>query len=198
MATDIKKLIDNLLAFYDFTDRVVVSVGAGGGQFVEYGRAARSVFAVDQDLSALEKLRESLAAAGLDDKFKIIHSDFLRTDLKADVVVFEFCLHEIDDPPAAVRHAKAMAPEVLILDHAPGSDWSHIAAEDEKVARLWSGFSMSAFRKVRTYDATQSFGDYEELRQKVKGQGELSLARIQKFQGEREIVIPMTYRFALI
>jgi hypothetical protein len=198
VATDIKKIISNLFAFYDFTDRIVLSVGAGGGQFVEYGRAARGVIAIDQDLAALEKLHESVAAAGLDEKFTIVHSDFLSSDVKADVVLFEFCLHEMPDPAAAVRRARTLAPEVLILDHAPGSDWSAAAAEDEKVAHLWADFSMSAFRKVQTYHAVQKFGDYDELFQKVKGQGEVSLERIQRFRNERDIVIPMIYRFALI
>jgi len=198
MATDINKVIENLQAFHDFTDRVVLAVGAGGGQFVEYGRRARGVIAVDQDLDALEKLRESIATAGLADKFKIVHSDFLSTAPKADVVLFEFCLHEMPDPAEAIRHAKTCAPEVVIMDHAPGSDWCYLAAEDEKVANLWSGFPMSLFRKVQTYAAVQYFSDYEALFQKVKGQGKVSLARIKGYQSERNIEIPMKYRFALI
>jgi hypothetical protein len=32
MATDLNLIITNLLAFYDFTNKTIVSVGAGGGQ----------------------------------------------------------------------------------------------------------------------------------------------------------------------
>ncbi len=198
MATDIKKVIENLFAFYDFEGREVISAGAGGGQFVEYGRPARHVIAVDQDLPALDTLRAALAAAGLADKFEIVHSDFLSVRSKADVVVFEFCLHEMTDPAAAVRHASELAPEVLILDHAPGSDWSYLVAEDEKVSRLWAGLSTAAFCKMQTYSAVQKFAAYEDLYQKVKGQGAPALARIERFKAERDIIIPMRYRFALI
>ena len=40
MATDITQVSANLLSFYDFRDKVVVSVGAGGGQLIEYARSA--------------------------------------------------------------------------------------------------------------------------------------------------------------
>ncbi len=198
MATDIQKVIANLSAFYDLTDRIIISVGAGGGQLVEYGRPARRVFAVDHDRAALEKLRERLAAAGLEEKYTLVHSDFLSADLRADVVLFEFCLHEMPDPAAAIQHAGTMAPNILIMDHGPGSEWSFIAAEEDKVARLWSLLSLSHLRKVQTYETVQRFGDYEELRQKVMGQGEVALARIVPYQSRLNFTIPMTYRFALI
>ena len=44
----------------------------------------------------------------------------------------------------------------------------------------------------------QFFGDYEELFQKVKGQGETALARIAKYKGLTGIRIPMSYGLALI
>jgi hypothetical protein len=48
------------------------------------------------------------------------------------------------------------------------------------------------------HEAVQFFKDYEELTQKVKDQGETSLARIEKFKGMKDIRIPMLYGFALI
>jgi len=53
MATDIKKVIEDLLGFYDFDDKVVISVGAGGGQLIEYGRKAKRVIALDNDAEAI-------------------------------------------------------------------------------------------------------------------------------------------------
>lgn len=43
MATDINQIIDNLLNFYDFKNQTVISVGAGGGQFFEYGYIPKHV-----------------------------------------------------------------------------------------------------------------------------------------------------------
>lgn len=38
MATDTKKIINNLLEFYDFNNRTIIKFGAGGGQLIEFGR----------------------------------------------------------------------------------------------------------------------------------------------------------------
>ncbi|MGD1010696.1 MAG: methyltransferase domain-containing protein [Candidatus Aminicenantales bacterium] len=198
MAADYKTLIANLLAFYDLADKTVIAVGAGGGQLAEYGRAAGNVLAVDNSAPALEKLRESLKAAGLEDKFTPVLGDFYDLDLKADVVLFEFSLHEMRDPGAAVERARRMAPAVVIFDHWPGSEWSYIVAEEKKVAAGWAALGRFPVKKKQMHEAVQFFKDYEELTQKVKDQGETSLARIEKFKGMKDIRIPMLYGFALI
>jgi len=198
MATDYRKLVDDLLAFYDFTDKTVIAVGAGGGQLVEYGRAAGKVLAVDNSVPALEKLRESLRAAGLEDKFTPVLGDFFGVDLRADAVLFEFCLHELPDPAAAVERARRMAPAVIVFDHWPGSEWSYLAAEEKKVAAAWAALVRFPVKKKQMHEAVQSFKDYGELYEKVKGQGETSLARIAAFKEIRDIRIPMPYGLALI
>jgi tRNA A58 N-methylase Trm61 len=198
MATDIKTIIANLLAFYDFRDKTIISVGAGGGQLIEYGRTAGKVIAVDNDPSAMEKLRENLKLSGLEDKFTTVLEDFDRTASRGDAVLFEFCLHEMSDPEAAVKHARSLAPDVIIFDHWPGSEWSTIAAEEAKVAAGWQALMHFAMKKEQKHDAVQVFKDYEELYTKVKGQGETSIARIAKYKGKTDIVIPMSYGLVLI
>jgi len=198
MAADYRKIVADLLAFYDLTDKTVLAVGAGGGQLIEYGRPAAKVLALDSDAQALEKLRESLKAAGLEDKFEPILGDFFAADLKADVVLFEFCLHEMADPGAAVERALGLAPAVVVFDHWPGSEWSYIAAEEEKVAAGWAAVGRFPVKKTRMYETVQIFGGYEQLYQKVKGQGETALARIAAFKGRTDIRIPMSYGLALI
>ena len=54
---------------------------------------------------------------------------------RGDVVMFEFCLHEMKDPVAAINHALTMAPTVLITDHWSGSEWAYVVDEEEKVIR---------------------------------------------------------------
>lgn len=198
MATDVQKIIDNLLSVYDFSGRTIIAVGGGGGQFIEYGRSARQVLALDNDAEAIRKLQESLKEAGLEDRFTPILGDFLKTSLKGDGVLFEFCLHEMPDPKAAVRHAQTMAPDIIILDHWPGSEWSFCTAEEEKVARSWTALESFPFREKKKYDAVHFFRDYDELNQKVKGQGDLSLARIEKFRSLKDIRIPVEYGIAVI
>jgi tRNA A58 N-methylase Trm61 len=198
MVKDIKSVIANLLAFYDFRDKTIISVGAGGGQFIEYGRAAGKIIAVDNDPSAMEKLRDSLKLSGLEHKFTIVLEDFGRTALRGDAVLFEFCLHEMKEPEAAIKHAKALAPDVIVLDHWPGSEWSYMTAEEAKVAASWQALMHFAMKKEQKHDIVHAFKDYQELYEKVKGQGETSIARIAKYKGRTDIIIPMSYGLALI
>lgn len=198
LAADYKKMIADLLEFYELKAKTVLAVGAGGGQLVEYGRTARKVLALDSDPQAIEKLRASLTAAGLADRFEPVLGDFFGTSLAADVVLFEFCLHEMPDPGAAVEHARALAPDVVVFDHSPGSEWSYVAAEELKVAASWAALSRFPVKKARTYETVQVFASYDQLYEKVKGQGATSLARIETYKGRADIRIPMPYGLALI
>ncbi|MBN2093611.1 methyltransferase domain-containing protein [candidate division KSB1 bacterium] len=198
MATDIKEIIQNLLEFYQFDHQSSITVGAGGGQMIEYGRTAKNVFAIDHDQEALEKLKANLINTGLTQKFQLIHSDFFLTHLKGDVVMFEFCLHEMPDPAAALRHAETMAPNILITDHLPGSEWAYIVDEREKVIQSWAALELFAIKKLQKFDTFQFFRDYDELYQKVKVQGENSIQRINCFKDKTHFTIPMSYGFCLI
>jgi Methyltransferase domain len=198
MAADYQRMIRNLLEFFDFSGRTVISVGAGGGQFIEYGRSAVKVVAVDQDPAALEVLRENLAQKGLADKFTLVQSDFLEFRETADVVLFEFCLHEMPDPSAALAHAMTLAPAVVVMDHWPGSEWAFLVAEEDKATAAWAAVVSSRPEKTISFEAAQFFKVYEELWQKVHVQGNRSLDRIERFKGRRDYSIPMTYGFALL
>ena len=198
MATDVQKIVENLLSAYDFSGRIIIAVGGGGGQFIEYGRTARQVLALDNDGEAIRKLQENLKKAGLEDRFTPILGDFFEAKLKGDGVLFEFCLHEMPDPKAAVQHAQTMASDIIIIDHWPDSEWSYYTAEDQKVARSWASLESLSFRKSQKYDGVHFFRDYDELYQKVKDQGSLSLARIEKFRSKKDISIPLSYGIAVI
>ncbi len=198
MATDYRRLVTNLLAFYDFKGKTVIDVGAGGGQLIEYGREAAKILAVDNDPQAVAGLKARLRDAGLEEKFKPILADFFEADLQADVVLFEFSLHEMRDPKAALERAGRMAPAVVVFDHAPGSEWAYFAAEEDKVAAGWAAIERLPAKKTARYEAEQFFPDFAELVDKVKGQGDISLARIERYKGRTGIRIPMSYGLALI
>jgi tRNA A58 N-methylase Trm61 len=198
MATDVQKIIQNLQAVYDSSGRTIIVVGGGGGQFIEYGRRAAHVLALDSDAEAIRLLRENLKKEGLEDTFTPILGDFFESGLQGDAVLFEFCLHEMSDPKAAIRHAQTMAPDIVIIDHWPDSEWSYYTAEDEKVRVSWEALESFPLKKKQSYWATHFFSDYDELHLKLKLQGELSLARIEKFRPKKNIAIPMSYGIALI
>lgn len=198
MATNIKKIISNLVDFYDFTDKVIVSVGAGGGQLIEYGRNAKKVFAIDNDCDAIKRLEDNLRKTGLADKFEVINSDFYDIKLKCDVVLFEFCLHEMANAQKAIEHAKTLSNDVVVMDHWVGSEWAYYVDEKEKVEASWSALKSFKFKEDKKYDTVQSFNDYEELYQKVKVMGEVSINRIQPFLNLKNFTIPMAYGIVLI
>lgn len=198
MATDIARILANLLAFYDLSGKSVVAVGAGGGQLAGYGRVASRVIAVDRDHAAMEQLRTAVAAQGLDGRFEFWAGDFLACDRSADVVLFEFSLHEIADPAAALSRATRLAPDLVVLDHEPGSPWIYYGAEDDKVERSWRAVEgLPVARRVR-YDTEQRFADFEALHEKLHLQGDESFRRIERYRGRHEIVIPMSYALALV
>ncbi len=198
MAADIGSILKNLREFYDFSGKHLLAVGAGGGQFAAYARDARTVTAVERDAAALEALREAVSGLGLADRFAYWSGDFVDCQVAADVVLFEFCLHEMDDPAGAAAQALRLAPEAVILDHAPGSPWIYYGAEDDKVERSWK--SLAVFPPARRADfaSGQTFADFGDLEAKVRPQGRESLRRIEPFRGRTAIVIPMTYAAALL
>ncbi len=199
MATDIQKLLSNLKRFYDFSGKTIISVGAGGGQLIEYGRTAKQVYAVDNDLAAIEILKDRLELdQDLKQKFTVLHTDFYDIDIHADVVFYEFSLHEMSNPKTAIRKALQLAPQVVIADHGPYSEWTWLIGEEDKVACVWTAYLKPCITKLQVYEATQQFADFEELYNKVKTQGEATINRIEKYRYATNISIPMQYVFALI
>jgi predicted RNA methylase len=198
VATDLEEIVGNITSFYELAGKTIVTVGAGGGQLIGYARQARAVIAVDRDAGALERLAERLEAQGLADRFTLVHGELLALRPQGDVIVFEFCLHEMEDPDRALLHALELGPEVLVIDHAPGSPWMWYAAEESGVERAWTAVARMSVGRQLDVAAVQRFADYTELTAKMARQGPHSLERIARYQGEVDITIPMPYRLALL
>ncbi|MBI9052648.1 MAG: methyltransferase domain-containing protein [Bacteroidales bacterium] len=198
MIKDFKALINNILAFYDFNNKTIISVGAGGGQLIEYGRNSKKVIAIDNDEFALKQLNINLKKSQLEYKFQLVHSDFENYTEQADVVLFEFCLHEMQNPELAIKHAQSLASNIIIADHSINSEWAYIADETEKVSKSWKSANLFPICKSQEFIALQIFKDYDELYQKVKIQGINSIKRIEHYKSKENIVIPMIYKLALL
>ncbi len=199
MATDIRQIVVKLSRFYDFAGKTVIDVGAGGGQLVEYARPAARVFAVDHDAAALERLAARLPeCGGLAEKFTLVASDLLEVRTRGDVVLLEFCLHAMPLPERALAHARELAPDVVVIDHAPGSLWSWCAVENGGVEAAWKAVARAGIRRQRDAEAVQQFTDYSELEAKLGSQGPVCMERIGQFRDRSAISIPMPYRLALL
>lgn len=198
MATDIVAIIRNLHAFHDLTGKSIISVGAGGGQLIDAWEPVQSVIAVDSNHDAILALTQALESKPYRERVRIVNADFLATRSRADLVLFEFCLHEMDDPDAAIAHARSCAPEVLILDHSEESEWAYMVAEEDKVRRSTLSMRNAGIRRSRHFTTEQQFANFEQLRAKVAPQGQVALDRVEGFRDSDEITIAMGYVIALI
>ncbi len=198
LATDVGEIARRLASFYDFAAKTVIDVGAGGGQLVEYARPAARVMAVDRDLAALERLGVRLRELRLSEKCELIADDLLEVRAQGDVVLLEFCLHEMAAPDVALAHARKLAPDVVVIDHAPGSPWAWYAAEDGGVEAAWNAVARERVRRQEDVQALQLFADYAELEVKLSANLQVSRDRIHAHRGEQAISIPMPYRLALL
>ena len=198
MAADYKQMEQNFRQFYDFSGKTVVGVGAGGGPFTDLVCESKKLIVIDKDPAAIRQWEARIAAGGLKNRVQIVHADFGVTSPRGDVVYFEFCLHEMDDPRQTLRHALTLAPEVLVFDHLPDSEWAFQGAEEDKVRR--STDALADFNCVRhqAFRNEQRFENYQQLLDRVSGQGALALQRAERYRGAAEIVIPMTYGLSLL
>ena len=198
MATDYAKLTENLLRFYDFTNKVVLFVGAGGKQLLGPSAGTRKLIAIDQDVEALRELAANVAARGMQEAVEVVGSKFEDVARSGDAVYFEFCLHEMADPEKALTHAKNLAPDLVVFDHSPGSEWIFYGAEEDKVQRSAQAMERFGLRRRERFHAEQRFQNYAELLAKVSPQGPTAIERAQRFAGATNIVIPMDYELNLL
>jgi hypothetical protein len=198
LATDYAQLTGNLLRFYDFTNKVVLFVGAGGRQLLAPSAGTKKLIAIDQDVEALRELAANVAAKGIQDSVEVLGSKFEDVALFGDVVYFEFCLHEMADPHKALTHAKNLAPDIVVFDHSVGSEWIFYGAEEDKVRHSAQAMERFGLRGHEGFQTEQRFTDYAELLAKVRPQGATAIQRTQRFAGATNIVIPMRYELNLL
>ncbi|HTR23330.1 MAG TPA: class I SAM-dependent methyltransferase [Terriglobales bacterium] len=198
MPTDYAKLSENLSRFYNFTNKVVLFIGAGGRQLLDPATRTKKLIAIDRDVEALRELKAKIMAQGLQNSVEVIGASFEEITVRGDTIYFEFCLHEMDNPEKALLHAKLLAPDIVVYDHSPGSKWIYYGAEEDKVVRSAAVMHRFGIRRRQTFEAEQRFMNFAELLAKVSPQGPLAIERIQQFAGAANIVIPMTYELNLL
>ena len=198
MAADYKQMAQNIRQFYSFSGKEVLAVGAGGGPLTDLVLESKKLIVIDKDSAAIRQWEARVVAEELQGRVDVIHADFCVTSPCGDVVYFEFCLHEMSDPGQALRHALTLAPEVLIFDHLPDSEWAFHAAEEDKVRRSTDALAGFACTRRQAFRTEQRFPEYQQLLEKVACQGQLALRRAERYRGTADIAIPMTYGLTLL
>jgi hypothetical protein len=197
MSVDRSRLTAALHNFYDFAGKVVLYVGAGRGQLLDPQVETRDTILIDRDEKSLtpNKAGNASAAQG---HLKTAVVDFKELNIPGDVVYFEFCLHEMDDPQQAIVHAQTLARDVVIFEHSPGSEWVFYAAEDQDVIRSARALAQFPVKRREDVYAEQTFRDHAELVAKLSTQGDLAIQRALRLAGETDIVVPMRCILALL
>ncbi len=198
MATDYAQLTNQLLRFYDFANKIVLFVGAGGKQLLNPSAGTKRLIAIDQDVEALSSLAANIAANGMQQSVEVVGSKFEEVTCSGDVVYFEFCFHEMSDPEKALTHAKNLAPDIVVFDHSPGSEWIFYGAEEDKVLVSAEVMERFGLRRRQRYRTEQRFETYAELSAKVRGQGSMAMQRIERYADATNIIIPMDYELNLL
>lgn len=198
MAVDLQQLRLDLHHFYDFTNKTVLFVGAGGRQLFDIGVATKKIIAIDQDAKALKDLERSVAALDTPAPVEVIAASFTEMASPVDVIYFEFCLHEMKRPYQTLTFARKLSPDIVVFDHLPGSVWSFYAAEENKVRGCMEAMRRFGIRRHATFGTEQRFRNHAELHAKLAGQGRVANGRARHFAGVSDIVIPMSYQLALL
>jgi hypothetical protein len=198
LAADYAQLTRNLLRFYDFTNKVVLFVGAGGRQLLDPSVGTKKLIAIDQNVEALRELAANVAARRIQISMEVMGSKFEEVAVTGDVTYFEFCLHEMADPETALTQAKNLARDIVVFDHSPDSEWSFYGAEEDKVRRSTQAMERFGLRDRKRFQTEQRFKDYAELLAKVSAQGPTAIQRVQRFAGATDIVISMPYELDLL
>jgi hypothetical protein len=198
LTVDLRQLRLNLHHFYDFSNKTVLFVGAGKRQLFDLAVKAKKIVAIDQDDDALKELKTHIADCDPPAPVEVIASKFTDCVSSGDVVYFEFCLHEMNDPYRALTYARGLSPDIVVFDHLPGSVWSFYAVEEESVRRSMDAMQRFGIRRHATFSIEQQFKTHAELGAKLSGQGAVATRRARCFAGATDIVIPMDYQLALL
>jgi ubiquinone/menaquinone biosynthesis C-methylase UbiE len=198
LAADYAYLTKSLHEFYDFANKVVLLIGAGHGQLLDPVIPTKRLIAVDQDLGALKQYEKKMAAASRLDSVELVHAKFEDLTVHSDVVYFEFCLHEMADPFASIRRARALAPDVVVFDHSPDSEWVFHGAEEEIVGRSALAMKNFGIRRSSVLHTAQRFRSRAELFSKLAAQGPLAIERAESLTAVANIVIPMDCELVLL
>ena len=192
MVVDRGELSANLNGFYDFKGKAILYAGAGRGQLLDPNSRPRRVAAIDSDPPSLEGFRKDAKTRWTGIPIRFIPRKFETVTLKGDVVYFEFCLYQMENPLWALEHARTLARDIIVMDHLPGSRWIYYWEGEEKVAKSTRAIKSFGVKRSKKFVAEQRFPGYDAFATRLT-EGAEAPPRVLELKGERDIVIPMDY-----
>ncbi len=198
MVVDRDLLTANLTEFYDFRGKSVLYVGAGRGQLLPPASGVKSVVAIDRDGKSLQGFRSEAKSKWAGIPVRFIPRKFETVDARGDVVYFEFCMHLMEDPWYALKHALSLAPDIVVMDHLPGSKWVYYWAGEEAVLRSTGAVESFGVRRRKEFTTEQKFEDWKALAARLAEEGEESRRRVLELKGAKDIRMRMDYGLFLL
>jgi hypothetical protein len=198
MVLETQHILKNLMEFYDFRNKVIISVGSDGMQLVGYGRTAKYVIAINSIPDASESLNDIVRYNNLEDKYKIVTGNFPDMNVKGDVILFEFSLHKMNNPSEILEKSLSRAIDVIVLDHWIDSEWVYYTGGEVKVFEEWKAIRSLSPVKSKSFSCLHLFPKYEDLENKLMHYGTIGQERIHSFKNKTNITIVMHYNIALL
>ena len=198
MVVDKRELTASLTRFYACEGKSAVCVGAGGGLLLPPSSGVTRVVGIDRDAEALRRFRADSKGKWEGVPIRFVPRLFETVRLRGDVVYFEFCMHMMKSPRGALEHARALARDVVVMDHLPGSEWVYYWAGEEEVARSTRALESFGVRRRKTFSAEQRFADGAALAERLAEEGDESKRRVLGLKGAKDIRIRMDYGLYLL
>jgi ubiquinone/menaquinone biosynthesis C-methylase UbiE len=198
LAADYALLTRNLCGFYNFVDKSILVVGAGHGHLLDPAIPKKKLIAVDRDVAALQEFQRKVGSNGNHYPVEVLYSSFEDVRVCCDVVYMEFCLHEMANPFRALKHARTLAPDVVVYDHSSASKWIYYGAEEDLVRRSSLAMKNFGIRRCSSFRTFQRFADFPELYAKISRQGPVAVQRIGRFYSATNFVVPMICELLLL
>lgn len=191
MVVDKSELAANLAKFYDFQGKSAICIGAGGGLLLEPSTGVASVVAIDKDAEALDKFRNESKSRWVGIPIQFVPRRFEEVDFRGDVVYFEFCMYMMEDPQKTLEHARSLAPDIVAIDHLPGSRWVYYWAGEKEVLRSTKALESFGIKRKKRFTAEQRFKDWRALADRLTGLGEESRRRVLELKEAKDVHMPM-------
>jgi SAM-dependent methyltransferase len=198
MVVNRDELAANLTKFYDFRGKKVLYIGCGLGQLLPPESGVASVVGIDRDAEALKAFRNVAKTKWAGIPITFVPHKFETVKQRGDIVYFEFCMHQMENPRRTLEIARSLAKDIVVMDHLPGSKWVYYWTGEEAVARSTKAIEWFGFRRKKILVTEQKFEDGKALSQRLSRVGKEAKRRILELKDARDIRMRMDYGLFLL